>query len=78
MVKRKGLFDSERITLWKLLGKLGFKYKQVNDKRYVYEQPRIIVQWHEYLSRMRKTEGKGDLLLTWTKYGPMHERVEKM
>ena len=32
VVKKKGLFDGERITLWELLRKLGFRYKQVNDK----------------------------------------------
>ena len=52
VVKEKYLFDGEQITPWKLLRKLGFRYKQVNDKRYVYEQPRIIVQRHEYRRRM--------------------------
>ena len=37
VVKEKCLFNGERITLWKLLHKLGFKYKQVNDEWYVYE-----------------------------------------
>ena len=53
------MFDGERITLWKLLHKLGFRYKQVNDKRYVYEQLRIIVQQHEYLKRMRRNGREG-------------------
>ena len=43
LFKKRGVFDGERVTLWKVLQKLGFKYKQVNDKRYVYEQSRIIV-----------------------------------
>ena len=43
LLKERGLFDGERVTLWKVFRKLGFKYKQVKDKRYVYEQPRIIV-----------------------------------
>ena len=30
---KKGLFDGERVTLWKFFRKLGFKYKEVNDKR---------------------------------------------
>ena len=59
VVKEKGLFDGERITLWKLLRKVGFRYKQVNDKRYVYEQPRIIVQRHEYLRRTRRNRREG-------------------
>ena len=56
MVKENGLFDGERR---KLLCKLGFRYKQVNDKWYVYEQPRIIVQRHEYLRRMRRNRREG-------------------
>ena len=43
LFKKSSVFDGERVTLWKVLQKLGFKYKQVNDKRYVYEQSRIIV-----------------------------------
>ena len=39
LLKQRGLFDGERVTLWKVLRKLSFKYKQMNDKRYVYEQP---------------------------------------
>ena len=34
--------------------KIGFRYKKVNDKRYVYEQPRIIQQRHQFLRRMRR------------------------
>ena len=52
--KERGLFDCEHVNLWKVLRKLDFKYKQVNDKRYVYEQPRIIVQRHKYLRRMMR------------------------
>ena len=79
VVKEKGLFDGERITLWKLLRKLGFRYKQVNDKRYVYEQPRIIVQRHEYLRRMRRNGREGRLVVyldeTWAN---ARDNVEKM
>ena len=53
-VKEKGIFTGERTTLWKILRKMGFKYKMVNDKRYIYEQSRIIVQRHEYLRRLRR------------------------
>ena len=52
--KKKGLFDGKRITLWKLLHKLGFRYKQINNKRYVYEQLRTILLRPEYLRRMRR------------------------
>ena len=48
-VKEKGDFTGERTTLWKVLRKMGFKHKKVNDKQYIYEQPRIFVQRHEYL-----------------------------
>ena len=33
---------------------MGFRYKRINDKKYYYEQPRIIEQRHKYLQRMRK------------------------
>ena len=34
---------------------MGFRYKTREDgKRYVYEQPRVIQQQHEYLRRMRR------------------------
>ena len=41
-LKERGLFGAGRTTLWKLLHKIGFSYRKVNDKRYVYEQHRII------------------------------------
>ena len=37
-----------------IIEKKGFRYKKVNDKRYVYEQPRIIQQRHQFLRRMRR------------------------
>ena len=52
-VKEKGLFGGECATLWRILCKMGFKHKKVNDKRYIYEQPSIIYQRHAYLRRMR-------------------------
>ena len=48
-VKEKGIFSGEDTTLWRVMRKMGFKYKKVNDKRYIYEQPSIIVWRHEYL-----------------------------
>ena len=35
-VKEKGIFSEERTTLWRVMRKMGFKYKNVNDKRYIY------------------------------------------
>ena len=37
VLKEKNLFNGGRISLWKLLIKLGFRYKTVNDKRCVYK-----------------------------------------
>ena len=37
-VKEKGVFTGERTTLGKVLRKMSFKHKEVNDKRYIYEQ----------------------------------------
>ena len=45
--RERGIFSGEHTTLWKVLRKMGFKHKKVNDKRYIYEQTRIIVQRHE-------------------------------
>ena len=39
-VKEKGISSGERTTLWRVMRKMGFKYKKVNDKRYIlYEHP---------------------------------------
>ena len=54
VLKDKELFCAGRTTLWKLLGKLGFRYKTIDNKKYVYEQPKIILWRHKYLRRMRK------------------------
>ena len=35
-VKEKGIFSGERMTLWRVMLKMGFKYKKVNDKGYIY------------------------------------------
>ena len=53
-VREKGIFSGERTTLWKILRKMGFKHKKVDDKRYIYEQARIRVQRHKYLRRLRR------------------------
>ena len=58
-VKEKVIFSEERTTLWKVMHKMGFKYKKVNDKRYIYEQPRRIVLRHEYLRRLRRNRRDG-------------------
>ena len=31
---------------------MGFKYRKIDNRRYYYEQPRIIEQRHTYLCRM--------------------------
>ena len=54
VLKEKELFSGGRTTLWKLLREIGFKYKTVDNKKYVYEQPKIILWCHKYLPRMRK------------------------
>ena len=58
-VKEKGLFGGERATLWRILRKMGFKHKKVNDKRYIYEQPSIIYRRHAYLRCMRVNRREG-------------------
>ena len=58
-VKEKSVFTGEHTTLWKVLRKMGFKHKEVNDNQYIYEQPRIIVQRQEYLRRLRRNKREG-------------------
>ena len=36
VIKEKGIFNGECTTLWRVMRKMGFKYKKVNDKRYIY------------------------------------------
>ena len=75
ILKEKELFTGGRISLCKVLRKIGFRYKKVNDKRYVYEQPKIILQRHQYLRRMRRnrTENKPVVYLDETSHCS-HER----
>ena len=54
-VREKGVFQGGRSTLHKILLKIGFKYKvRADGNRYIYEQPRVIQQRHDYLRRMRR------------------------
>ena len=54
-VHDKSIFSGGRSTLAKVLKSMGFRYKTREDgERYVYEQPRVIQQRHEYLRRMRR------------------------
>ena len=70
VLKDKGIFKGGRTTLSKVLRSMGFKYKVREDgKRYVYEQPRVIQQRHDFLRRMRKNrlEARPEVYLdeTW-------------
>ena len=53
LVKEKEIFRGGRSTLYKLLCEMGFKYRQHENKRYIYEQPCIIQQRHSYLRAMQ-------------------------
>ena len=78
-VKEKGIFSEERTTLWRVIRKMGFKYKKVNDKRYIYEQPRKIVRRCEYLRRLRRNRREGRPVIyldeTWAN---ARDGIEKM
>ena len=52
VLKEKEIFVGKCYCLWKLLKKIGFCYRSVNDKQYVYEQQKIIIQRHKFLRRM--------------------------
>ena len=78
VLKEKELFEGGRISLWKLLRKMGFRYKKVNDKRYVYEQPRIIYQRHQFLRRMRRNRREGrPVVYTDETWANAHDGREK-
>uniref|UniRef100_A0A1X7V3G4 Winged helix-turn helix domain-containing protein n=1 Tax=Amphimedon queenslandica TaxID=400682 RepID=A0A1X7V3G4_AMPQE len=52
--RSSGVFDGGQTTLSKLLKSMGFHYKKREDgKKYIYEQPRVIEQQHQYLRQMR-------------------------
>ena len=78
ILKEKELFTGGRISLWKLLRKIGFRYKKVNDKHYVYKQPKIILQRHQYLRRMRRNRRENRPVVyldeTWANLHCSHER----
>ena len=67
--KEKGLNSGECVTLWIILRKMGFKFKDVNNKRYIYEQPSIIFQTPTCLRRLRANRREGRPLVyldeTW-------------
>lgn len=48
-LKTNKLFHGGKSTLHKLLRDMGFRYRKHNNKRYIYEQPKITEQRHEYL-----------------------------
>ena len=51
----KNIFHGGRSTRAKVLKTMGFRYKTREDgKQYVYEQPRVIQQRHNYLRRMKR------------------------
>ena len=54
VLRERELFSGGWTTSWKLLREIGFKYKTVDNKKYLYEQPKIIVLHHKHLPRMRK------------------------
>ena len=79
LLKERGLFSAGRTSLWKLLHKIGFSYRKINDKRYVYEQHRIINWRHKYLRRLRRNRSEGKTVIyldeTWANAHDGHERT---
>ena len=75
----KNVFSGGRSTLAKVLKTMGFRYKISEDgKRYVYEQPRVIQQRHNYLRRMRRNrDEKKQICLdeTWLNSHAAPERL---
>ena len=54
VVRSKALFSGSRTTLWKVLHEMGFRNKKHENKNYIYEQPRVIQQRHDFLRRLRR------------------------
>lgn len=52
-LKAKQLFAGCKSTLHKLLLEMGFRYRRHENRRYIYEQPHITQQRHDYLREMR-------------------------
>ena len=48
----EGLFSGKWTKLAELLKEMGFSYKKQDNRRYYYEQPRIIEQRHTYLCKI--------------------------
>ena len=64
----------------KILLKIGFKYKvRADGKRYIYEQPRVIQQRHDYLRRMQRNRMEKRPLVyideTWLNSHAAPERI---
>ena len=59
-LKDKNLFQGGRTTLWKVLREMGFRHKKYQNKQYIYEQPRVIQQRHDYLRRLRRNHGPAE------------------
>ena len=53
-LKAEDLFKGCCTTLWKVLHEIGFCHKKHENKRYIYEQLRIIQQRHDYLHRLQR------------------------
>ena len=51
VLKENGLYTGQRTKLSKLLKERVFKYRKQDNRRYYYEQPRIIEQRHKYLRK---------------------------
>ena len=78
VVRSKALFSGSCTTLWKVLHEMGFRNKKHENKNYIYEQPRVIQQWHDFLRRLRRnrneTEGRPVVYLDETWVNAHHGR----
>jgi hypothetical protein len=75
LVKERGLFG-ERVALWKILKKLGFKYKQVNGRHACTSSPVLLYYGLQRLMRNR-TEERPFVYLDET-WANGRDNVEKM
>ena len=58
-VHDKGIFMGGRTSLRKIIRQLGFKHKQINDRKCVVEQLRVVMQRHSYLRAVKQHRNDG-------------------
>ena len=59
-VRKRGVFPGGRITLFRLLKEMGFRYTLCDDKMFFYKRRYIVEQRHNYLKTLRSIATRKD------------------